>query len=91
MNILEKKFNELTLKAHFKAISLKDRAVRALKNEDGDTNFLSIIIILAIVLVVAVIFIALKDKIVKLVEDAWKAFAEKFTGQDKDFTGQDAF
>lgn len=85
MKTLEKKLDSLAWKAHFKAMDLKDRAVKTLKNEDGDTNFLSIIIILAIVLVVAIIFITLKDKIVKLIEDTWKDFSNKFTDQDKTF------
>lgn len=88
MKTLGKKLNSLTLKAHFKAIALKDRAMHALKNEDGDTNFLSIIIILAIVLVLAITFIALKDKIVDLVEKAWKKFTEQFSGQDKGSFGE---
>ena len=83
MKTLGNKLNSLAWKAHFKALGLKEKAKNVLKNEDGDTNFLSIIIILAIVLVVAVIFIALKDEILQLVEDAWKSFSEKFTGQDK--------
>ncbi len=83
MKTLENKLNSLAWKAHFKAIDLKERAKNALKNEDGDTNFLSIIIILAIVLVVAIVFIALKDEILDLVEKAWSDFSTKFTGQDQ--------
>lgn len=85
MKTLGNKLNSLAWKAHFKALALKDRAKNALKNEDGDTNFLSIIIILAIVLVVAILFITLKDKIVDLVEKAWSDFSTKFSGQDQTF------
>lgn len=84
MKTLGNKLNSLAWKAHFKALDLKNRAKNVLKNEDGDTNFLSIIIVLAIVLVVAVVFIALKDEILDLVEDAWSKFSEKFSGQDNE-------
>ena len=82
MKTLEKKFNALAWKARLKAIAFRDWAQKALTNEDGDTNFLSIIIILAIVLVVAIIFIALKDEILALVRDAWDKFSQAFSGQD---------
>lgn len=90
MKTLESKLNSLAWKAHFKAIDLKERAKNLLKDENGDTNFLSIIIILAIVLVVAVVFIALKDKIIGVVESAWNKFASSFTGQDQQFNGNNA-
>ena len=85
MKTLTNKLNSLGLKARFKAEAMADRAVSALKKEDGDTNFLSIIIILAIVLVVAVVFISLKDKIIGVVEKAWKGFEQKFNGQSNPF------
>ena len=85
MRNLGKKLNDLAWKAHFKAEDMKAKAVNAIKNEDGDTNFLSIIIILAIVLVVAVVFISLKDQIIDLVEGAWNAFKAKFGGQTNPF------
>ncbi len=88
MNKFEKKLNSLAWKARTKATISAHKVADAMKNEDGDTNFLSIIIILAIVLVVAVVFIALKDKIIKLVEDAWNKFADAFTGQDGNFDGK---
>ena len=84
MKALEKKFNSLVWKARFGAESLKDKAKNALKKEDGDTNFLSIIIILAIVLVVAIVFISLKDKIVKLIQTEWTDFSTKFSTSDTD-------
>lgn len=52
-----------------------------LRNEEGDTNFLSIIIILAIVLLLAIVFIAFKDKIVQLINDTWTDFVTSFGGQ----------
>lgn len=39
-----------------------------LKSEKGDTNFISILIILGIVILVATTFIGFKDKIVDMVE-----------------------
>ncbi len=83
MSKLERKIENGLWKARLGAVKLASKAKNAIKNEDGDTNFLSIIIILAIVLVVAVIFIALKDKIVKLVSDEWTIFSEKFGNQSK--------
>ena len=82
MKPLEEKLNAHAWKARFKAIAFRDWAQKALTNEDGDTNFLSIIIILAIVLVVAIIFIALKDEILDLVRGAWDKFSQAFSGQD---------
>lgn len=61
-----------------KALSLKNQMKEILQNEDGDTNFLSIIIILAIVLIVAVVFIGFKDKIVNLVNNEWQNFINAF-------------
>lgn len=45
------------------AIGLKNRADELLSREDGDTNFLSIIIVLVIVLGVAVVFIGFSNQI----------------------------
>lgn len=82
---IKNKINNMAISAYCKATSMKERAIRAFKKEDGDTNFLSIIIILAIVLIVAILFISLKDKIVDLVEGAWESFTGAFGGQDKSF------
>lgn len=45
-----------------------------LRKERGDTNFISIIIILAIVLTVAGAFIALKDELLNKVNQGIKSF-----------------
>lgn len=74
MNRIKRKIDSLAFRAYFKANEIKEKAFNALKNEDGDTNFLSIIIILAIVLVVAVVFIGLKNNIVLLVNNKWSEF-----------------
>lgn len=50
-----------------------------LKNDErGDTNFLSIIIILAIVIVMAGAFIALKDQIFAWINERWEGFKDSF-------------
>ncbi len=55
----------------------------AKNSEQGDTNFISIIIILAIVILVAGIFIIFRDKILtsasKAIEDYTKLFEEPNT------------
>lgn len=89
MSKLRNKYIRFMVAAQCKAMALQDKARKALKNEDGDTNFLSIIIILAIVLAVAIVFIALKDEIIEIVEGAWNSFAKEFGGQDHSFDGKD--
>lgn len=46
-----------------------------IKNEEGDTNFISIIIILGIVILVAGIFIGFKDQIVSEVQGIIDGFS----------------
>lgn len=53
--------NSMLIKAY---LTIKDK----LSSERGDTNFISIIIILGIVLLVAGIFIGFKDDIVDMVK-----------------------
>ena len=81
MNKIEKNIDSLIWKARAKSISFQQKAVKAFKNEDGDTNFLSIIIILAIVLLLAIVFIAFKDKIVALINNTFAKFKGSFEGQ----------
>lgn len=47
---------------------------KVMKEEKGDTNFISIIIILGIVIVVAGVFMGFKDQIVAMVRDKVNAF-----------------
>lgn len=85
MKNLKKKINGLAISLSLMAMDLKTKTTEKLSEEDGDTNFLSIIIILAIVLVVAAVFIMFKDQIIGAVQSAWNSFAESFNGQkDKD-------
>lgn len=81
MKKIKNKLNDIAINLYCKKLALTERANEVLSEERGDTNFLSIIIILAIVLVVAVIFIAFKDAILELVTDAWNNFTAAFSGQ----------
>lgn len=83
MREANEKMRDLKWKIHFKAMELRTKAKETLKKEDGDTNFISIIIILAIVLIVAVVFMSYKDKILKLLSDQWSQFNQAFNGQTK--------
>lgn len=87
MRNLREKLNSLAIGISVKAMNLKERTAEKLSEEDGDTNFLSIMIVLGIVLVVAAVFILFKDQILGAVEAAWKSFADVFSTQkDKDNT-----
>ena len=52
-----------------------------LKKEDGDTNFISIVIILVIVLVVAAVFIGFKDQIMGAATEVFGDFMDIFGNQ----------
>lgn len=62
----------------------KNAFIRFIKKENGDTNFISIIIILAIVMVVAAIFIGFREQIVNWVQTTFStAFNDvKSKGED---------
>ena len=49
---------------------IKLTANKFLKNEKGDTNFVSILIIMGIAIALAGVFIGFKDQIVAMVQDA---------------------
>ena len=83
MEKIKNKISEFKVKARNKAIEAYVRGTEAMRNEDGDTNFISIVIILAIVLVVAGIFIGFKDEIVELAESAMNTFKGQFAGQKR--------
>ena len=55
----------------YMAFCAKNAFNKFLKKENGDTNFISIIIILAIVMVVAAIFVGFKEQIVSWVNDTF--------------------
>lgn len=58
-----------------KVCAIANSIVRtAVKDERGDTNFISILIILGIVIIVAGVFIAFKDQIVGQVQNIINGF-----------------
>lgn len=61
-----------------KLIQTRLRVQDFLADERGDTNFISILIILGIVLAVALVFIAFKDQIVGAASEKVSAFLESF-------------
>lgn len=81
MEKITSKFNQMYLNAYANSKCGLRSMKEKLSSEDGDTNFLSIIIVLAIVLVVAAVFIMFKDQILGLLEDAWNQFISIFNGQ----------
>lgn len=78
---------KLDLKINAIVWKVRSKVNDFLYDEDGDTNFISIIIVLAIVLLMAIVFIAFKDKIVKLVNDTWTKFSTSFGGQETSTPG----
>ena len=62
------KLNEKVQKAVWKAHFAMEDVKNAVISERGDTNFISILIILGIVMVLAGVFIAFKDQIVAQVQ-----------------------
>lgn len=60
--------NSMLIKAY---LTIMDK----MRSERGDTNFISIIIILGIVLLVATLFIGFKDKIVEMVQGIVDGFS----------------
>ncbi len=77
MNISQK-FNALAWNVKYKAQEagkfVSKKVQRIAKEENGDTNFISIAIILAIVLVVAGIFIVFKNQILGMFNDSTNEF-----------------
>ena len=55
---------------------MKQNIKTFLKDESGDTNFISIIIILGIVIVLAGVFIAFREKIVGVIKGVVDGFDE---------------
>lgn len=66
--------NYFTVKRMKAQMAVKEFAEKLLKNEEGDTNFVSIVLIMVIVIAVAVIF-----------KDALLEAAKAVTGQLTDF------
>lgn len=70
MNKIYNRLGMLYLNAKFKVQNF-------LRDENGDTNFLSIMIIMGIVLILAVVFMALRKNIVEFVKNAIDNFNGK--------------
>lgn len=71
MNKLVRKMDMLMLKGEMKVREF-------LAEERGDTNFISIAIILAIVLAVAIVFMTAKNDIMKVANQSVTNFLDKF-------------
>lgn len=63
------------LNAYVKAITGLNSFI---KKENGDTNFISILIILGIVVVLAALFLTFKDQIIGLVTDKVNEFTSNY-------------
>ncbi len=59
---MRKAFNKLCIKAHTAIENFR-------RNEKGDTNFISILVILAVAMALAVVFFGFKDNIISWVEE----------------------
>ena len=70
----------------FDAKSKFGKAKSIIKEENGDTNFISIIIILAIVLLVAVAFMIFKDQIIGWFNGTTQTFFNQ-AGKPESYTG----
>lgn len=57
--------------------SMMDSVKETIKSERGDTNFISILIILGLVILLATVFMGFKDTIVKMVTDIIDGFTIK--------------
>jgi len=66
------KLNKLAIKAKVKADYMisrfKNEAIAFVKEEDGDTNFISILVLLGIALALAGVFLAFKDQVLGWVD-----------------------
>lgn len=77
LDIIKSKLTQLYCKAATDLYYAKN-------SEQGDTNFISIIIILAIVIIVAGVFIGFKDQIVNKAKELVNQFVQQFDGQTYD-------
>lgn len=68
-----KLFNKMDLAL----LNAKTRLQNAMENEDGDTNFISILVILGIALALAAVFIGFKDRIMNFVNSSMGDFFTK--------------
>lgn len=71
LNAIKSKLTQLYCKAATDLYYAKN-------SEQGDTNFISIIIILAIVIIVAGVFVGFKDRILQAASEAIEKFTDLF-------------
>lgn len=80
-----KKFNEIALRAKTKmgvAIEMAKKEISSfIKNEDGDTNFISILVLLGIALALAGVFLAFKDQVLGWVDTNIGSFFSESGGR----------
>lgn len=62
--------NELANKIYFKGLALKAKIMELCKKENGETNIIAIILILAIVIALAIIF---RNSLQSLFQKIWNA------------------
>lgn len=71
-------FNKIKEKLTKAFCKVQTEVYCAAHNEQGDTNFISIIIILGIVIIVAGVFVAFKDQILEAAGTAIENFKDLF-------------
>ncbi len=79
------KFNELMLCKSVEIFTLKEKLKREINallfNENGDTNFISILVLLGIALALAGVFLAFKDQVLGWVDQNIGDFFSKKGGR----------
>lgn len=76
--IMREKMLAAEVNMMLKAQQAKEKVKGFIRNEQGDTNIIAIVLILVVVIALAVIF---KDNIKKLVDNIWaKVFKDSKTG-----------
>lgn len=66
--------SKLVNKMYFKALAAKNTVLNALKNERGEANIISIILILVIVITLAIVF---RDSLTSLFNKIWNSLFNK--------------
>lgn len=66
--------SKLVNKMYFKALAAKNTVLNALKNERGEANIISIILILVIVIALAIVF---RDSLTSLFNKIWNSLFNK--------------
>lgn len=76
--------DQMTLRAYVRMQNGLYLAKEKMKSERGDTNFISIIIILGVVVVLAAVFIGFKDQIVGKVKEMIAQFLNVLNDENPD-------